>query len=398
MNILLIDEEFPYPLETGKRIRSFNLAMTLAHDHAVSYLAYGNAGSRPYEFLKENNITPYAVTSPPRKKEGFGFYVKLLLNLLSPLPYIVTSHYSSAFQEKLMGLVKAGGYDLIICEWTPYSIYIKDISKLPKIIVAHNIESAIWKRYEDQEKNRLKRWYISEQRKKIVTFEKECFRWGNGATAVSQQEAETIKETGVDYPVEVIENGVDVDYFSPRDTEVDRNLLVFTGSMDWRPNQDAAFYFVKDIFPRIRKQNPSMKLALVGRNPPKTIRDFSKEDGIAVTGTVDDIRPYIARGAVYVVPLRIGGGSRLKILEALAMKRPVVSTSIGAEGLNVTDGENIIISDGEKDFADSVIACLKDENLRENLAESGRKLVEEYYDWRKLGAKYNDYIISIVSS
>ena len=396
MKILVIDEEFPFPLNTGKHIRSFHLAKSLTRFHEVSYLAYGASDSPAYTFLQDNRITPYAVDPPDRQQAGIRFYLKLLLNLASTYPYIVTSHYTAAFQSRLKQLVDRQKYDLVVCEWTPYALFLKELEGIKSVIVAHNVESAIWKRYEENEKNPFKKWYISMQRRKVERFERSCFRWADGATAVSEPEAKQIWAQGVPYPVEVIDNGVDLDYFTPSEDEIHANMLVFTGSMDWRPNQDAALYFVHDIYPLIRKENPQATVVLVGRRPPKKIMELGKIEGVTVTGTVDDVRPYIARAAVYIVPLRIGGGSRLKILEAMAMKKAVISTSVGAEGLWITEGTNILLGDTPEGFAEKILTCLGSQRLRGRLGEQGRKLVEQHYRWEELGRRYSNYLISVV--
>jgi sugar transferase (PEP-CTERM/EpsH1 system associated) len=395
VKLLVIDEEFPYPLNTGKRIRTFNLVRELSRAHAVSYLAYGDATSEAAGFLRDNNINTFAVPAPDRRQSGIRFYLKLLANLFSKYPYIVTSHYTSAFQSKLNELVEQEKFDLIICEWTPYAQFIKAITGSRKVIVAHNIESTIWERYERNESNPLKKFYIGIQYRKVLAFERACFAWADGATAVTQQEAKTIKSFGTPYQPAVIDNGVDTEYFAPRQTEIDPNSLVFTGSMDWRPNQDAAIFFATEILPLLKKEQPEIQAVFVGRNPPKQIVDLGKIDGIAITGTVDDVRDYIASASVYIVPLRIGGGSRLKILEAMAMQKPVVSTSVGAEGLEVTDGKDILLVDGPEKFAQTVLTCMRDEALSARIAESGRQLVLDRYRWQQLGKKFSDYLQEI---
>jgi sugar transferase (PEP-CTERM/EpsH1 system associated) len=395
MRILIIDEEFPFPLNTGKRIRTFYLTRFLAGCHEVSYLAYDSPGRGAFESALENRIKLYAVEPPFRGKSGIGFYLRLMANLASPLPYIVTSHHSMEFKDKLREIVEGQGFDIIICEWTPYSIFLRDLDSVKKIIVAHNIESDIWNRYRAEERNPFKRWYISVQGKKVERFERECFHWVDGATAVSSADADRIRKFGVGYPVEVVENGVDVEYFDPGSNETEPNTLLFTGSMDWRPNQDAAVYFVDRILPLIRKGVPSIRVYLVGRNPPVRIRKLEKIRGVIVTGTVDDVRPYLRKAAVYIVPLRIGGGSRIKILEALSMKKAVVSTPVGAEGLGVTDGTDILIGRDDSEFAESVLNCLGNNELCGRLGENGRMLVEESYRWAELGGKYARYLESV---
>ncbi|HKK21281.1 MAG TPA: glycosyltransferase family 4 protein, partial [candidate division Zixibacteria bacterium] len=376
----------------GKRIRTFNLVRELSRAHTVSYLAYGDDASEAAGFLRQNNINTFAVPAPDRRQSGIRFYLKLLANLFSNYPYIVTSHYTAAFQSRLNELVEQEKFDLIICEWTPYAQFIKDITNSFKVIVAHNIESTIWERYERNESNPLKKLYIGIQYRKVLAFERACFAWADGATAVTQQEAKTIKSFGTPYQPTVIDNGVDTEYFAPRQTQINPCSIVFTGSMDWRPNQDAAIFFATEILPLLKKEQPEIQAVFVGRNPPKQIVDLGKIDGITITGTVDDVRDYIASAAVYIVPLRIGGGSRLKILEAMAMQKPVVSTSVGAEGLEVTDRKDILLVDGPEKFAQSVLSCMRDEALSVRIAESGRQLVLDRYRWQQLGKKFSDYL------
>lgn len=396
MKILIIDEEIPYPLNSGKRIRSFNLTTYLSRHHRVSYLAYADPDDERTGILKEKNIDPRTVRAPRRKKSGLLFYLRLLLNLFSRYPYVVSSHYTSRFQKRLNELLKETEFDLILVEWTPYAIYIKDVKNIKSVIVAHNIESDIWERYHLFEKNIFRKFYIGIQKKKMLKFEKSCFFWARGAVAVSRRDADQIKSLGVNYDVKLIENGVDLDYFSATGTDIDPATLVFTGSMDWRPNQDAARYFVHDVFPLLKEKFPQLQFFVVGRNPTYGIKELGKIDGVVITGTVDDVRPYMARATIYVVPLRIGGGSRLKILEAMAMKKAVVSTPVGAEGLRAEDGENILIGNTPREFADQIISCLRDDRLRSKLEINGRKTVEQYYGWEQIGKTYNEYLLRLV--
>jgi len=396
LKLLIIDEEFPYPLNSGKRIRSFNLARELAGLNEITYLAYGEVESPAARQLRDNDIKTEAVSPRDRKQSGPKFYTRLAANLYSDLPYIVTSHYTPRYAEKLATLMVQEKYDLVICEWTPYAVFVRDLPGIKKVIVAHNIESSIWQRYLATEKNPLKRFYISLQAKKVARFEQNCYRWVDGATAVSDAEARQITRFGGNYPVEVIANGVAVDYFAPREVSPDPDKLVFTGSMDWRPNQDAALFFVHEILPRIKEKRPEISVLFVGRKPPKKIKKLESVPGVTITGTVPDVRPFIADGSVYIVPLRIGGGSRLKILEAMAMRRPVVSTTVGAEGLEVTPDENILLADNPEGFAAAVLRCLNDHKLSRKLSDEGYRLVHRTYRWPELAKKFHNYLQGIV--
>lgn len=397
MKILILDEEFPWPLNTGKRIRSYHLARALAEHHEVHYLAYGRDGSEGFAALAAARLNPAAVPEPDRRKSGPLFYLRLLANLASPWPYIVTSHHSAAFQAEVDRRVRTGGYDLVLCEWSPYGIFVRDFRTPKRVLVAHNIESHIWERYEEHETNPLRRWYITQQRRKVQSYERAAFGWADGATAVSAAEAEEIRALGLRGPVTVIENGVDTDYFAPTGAPEEPETLVFTGSMDWRPNQDAAHWFTREIWPRLRAARPHLTALFVGRSPSPDVVELGRTPGITITGTVPDVRPMIARAAVYIVPLRIGGGSRLKILEALAMEKAVVSTRVGAEGLEVEEGRHVVLADTPEDFSAAVLRLLDDPARRALLGAAGRALVLERYRWASIGARLNDFLARLVA-
>ena len=197
----------------------------------------------------------------------------------------------------------------------------------------------------------------------------------------------------------VISTAVDVDYFQPIPVEETANSLVFTGSMDWLPNEDAMLYFVDAILPLIKQQCPDVSLEVVGRSPSRKLQALAeREKSVRLTGWVEDIRPFVARGSICIVPLRIGGGTRLKILEAMAMSKAVVSTSVGAEGLPVQAGENILLADTPGDFADSVVSLLRDSKERKRMGASARVLVQEKYSWPKVAENFARALHDVVIS
>ncbi len=197
--------------------------------------------------------------------------------------------------------------------------------------------------------------------------------------------------------METVANGVDLKFFTPSPDEPDRESLVFVGAMHWRPNQDAVTWFVEEVLPLLRDRRPDVSLVVVGQAPPPHIQKLDSLPGVHIAGRVEDVRPYVDSAAVYVVPLRIGGGTRLKILEALAMKKAIVSTSVGAEGLNVTDGADIMLADTADEFAEKVDMLLRDVALRRELGERGRKLVEEQYGWDKLADRLEKFLREFVN-
>jgi sugar transferase (PEP-CTERM/EpsH1 system associated) len=396
MKIIVLDEEFPWPLNTGKRIRSFNLLQRLATNHELRYLAYGSDKSGSYAALQDARMNPIPVSAEIAPKSGIGFYLRLAMNLFSSNPYIVTSHYSSLYQKTLNKLVNETAPDMIICEWTPYAEFVRNRYDCRKVLVAHNIESTIWQRYFENESHPAKKWYIGKQWRKILAFETRALGWIDGFTAVSREEQSELRRLAGELKSQVIDNGVDLDFFSSDDSLPSGKELVFTGSMDWRPNQDACIHFVEDIFPLLKRLDPDISATFVGRNPPDHVIRLGDVKGITITGTVDDVRPYIERAAAYIVPLRIGGGSRLKILEALAMKKAVVSTSVGAEGLEVKNGQNIVLADTAADFAETTMELLDDREKAATLGSTGRKLVEQRYGWDSLADRLDRFIVSLV--
>ncbi len=400
MKILILDEEFPWPLNTGKRIRSLNLLRRLAPTHHLTYLAYGTRDSNGYQALSDLGLHPLAVKRAPLPKTGSKLYFRLLGNLFSSQPYSVASHFTSAFQRAVQGELATSSYDLVLCEWTPYAQFVRDLSGVPRLVVAHNVEHQIWQRYVENETQLLVRWYLGLQARRMRTFEEDVFSSVEGATAVSATDAATIKSMAPHLDVEVVDNGVDLEFFDddsePADTAAP--ILVFTGSMDWRPNQDCVEYFVNDILPLVQAEWPDVQTVFVGRNPPPKIADLGRLDGVTITGTVNDVRPHIRDAAVYIVPLRIGGGSRLKILEALAMRKPVVSTGIGAEGLDVTDGRELLLADTPQQFARQINLLLSDRRQARKLGEAGRKLVEQRYGWDALATKLEQFMTRLVAA
>jgi polysaccharide biosynthesis protein PslH len=395
VRILVLDEEFPWPLNTGKRIRSYHLISRLARNHEVRYLAYGEESSDSFRHFASNRLNPIVV--PPRvpKKNGLAFYFRLLLNLFSRYPYIVQSHYSADFSAALGRAIKAQRPDIILCEWTPYAIFAHETASIPIVVSAHNLETTIWERYHQTERNPFRRWYIGLQIPKVRRFEDEAFGRVQGVIAVSSLEADDIRKISKSCQVGVVDNGVDLTYFNASDTTVDSRTAVFTGSMDWRPNQDAAIYFCREIFPLIKNMIPNFAVTFVGRNPPQDVIDLQRIAGVSITGTVDDVRPYIEKSGVYIVPLRIGGGSRLKILEALAMRRAVVSTTIGAEGLEIRDNEHLLIADSPQKFADQVVRLISNAPLRTRLGKAGREAVEKSYGWDALADRLEKFLMSL---
>ena len=392
LKVLVLDEEFPYPTNNGKRTRSFNLYRRLATKFQIRYVGYGEDDSVAAKAFRAEGIEPISVARRMPPRQGSAFYLRLLANLVSPLPYIVTSHYSQSYRDVVLASLAEFQPDLVLCEWTPYAIYVKKLLSVKKLVSTHNVEADIWQRYYENETNLLRRWYIREQWRKVERFERAAVSWVDGAVAVSELDCARLATECPELRVAVVTNGVDLDYFRPLPLPIQGCHVVFTGSMDWRPNQDGAHYFIRETLPLLRVARPDLECTFVGRNPPVDIQRLAEVPGVHITGTVDDVRPYVERASVYVVPLRIGGGSRLKILEALAMGRAVVSTTVGAEGLDVVHDRHVVLADDPRSFAQAVLRLLDDSKRCQELAAEGRRLVEQRYGWDALAERLEGFI------
>lgn len=399
MKILVLDEFLCYPPDSGKKIRTYNLLTRLAKQNELTLLSYVWGDKFEKEGLKklaEDSIKVETVERENPQKSGLKFYLKLFKNLFSQLPYIVDGHYKKSYIDRLNELIENNHYDLIIAEWSPYAIFLKDIKDIPTVAIAHNMEQEIWRGYVERTSNPLKKWYVNKQYQKVKKFEDEIFRSLTGLITVSPLEQKDIEKNYPNLKSILIENGVDLDYFYADNQDEIVNQLVFVGSMNWRPNQDGVVYFIESILPLIREKKPDIIVKIVGHSPPESIIKLGKENRVDVTGSVDDVRPYVRNSSVEIVPLLIGGGSRLKILEAFSMRKAVVSTTKGAEGLLIEDGKNILIGDSQQEFADQTIRLLNDIELRKKLGDNGRELVEKYYNWDGLSDKMNDFLKRLV--
>lgn len=389
LRVVMVDEELPYPPNSGKRIRTLNLTLRLAQRHRLTYVCHRNADAeesrQAVAFFADHGIETRVVNRAVPKKSGPRFYLRLAANLLSPLPYSVATHKSSAMRRTLAEIARKQRVDVWHCEWTPYAEMLRRITAGRRVIMAHNVESLIWQRYHETENNPLKRWYIGRQWRKFQRFERQVLRSVECTVAVSDADARRLRDDFGVARVAVVENGVDTAYFQPQARRRQSARMLFLGSLDWRPNLDGVRLLLEHVFPAVRAEEPSATLCLVGRNPPEALRrDVANMPGVELHADVPDVRPYLADCAMLVVPLRIGGGSRLKILEALASGTPVVSTRIGAEGLRLKSGQDLTVVEDISDLSNALIEAIRHPDVIRAESERGREKVLEHYDWDSL--------------
>ncbi|MGD0921709.1 MAG: glycosyltransferase family 4 protein [Terriglobia bacterium] len=383
LRVLVLDEWLHYPPNSGRGVRTWSLLQRLARRHKVSLLCYGDAEAEASVAARAAGISLHLVR-PFTAPRGARLYAGLLANIFSRYPYSVWKHYTKRYENRLRELLRDNQFDLVHCECTPYARFLGVVERLPRLIMAHNIESQILFRRAQQSQTIVERVFFGLQARRMEAFEREVLRRADWVTVVTELDAEQVRAWGVQR-TSLVENGVDVDQFVPLEGKCDSDEILFLAALDWYPNLDALDYLLKDIFPLVRQASPSARLRIVGRRPPAGLKErIARCPGVEVVGEVADVRPFLTRAAVVVVPLRIGGGSRVKILEALAMGKAVVSTSVGAEGLAVTDGAHLLIADTPSAFAARTVELLGSPDEQRRLGENGRKLVVERYSWDKM--------------
>ena len=398
LNIAVLDEELPFPLTSGKRIRTFNLLRRLATRHKVTVLCHRNPDRTEAldaeDAFRAAGIDTIVVDRAVPSKSGAGFYARLAGNLLSPLPYSVSTHASPELSEAVRTFANENTVDVWHCEWTPYAQVLLDalgeqIHSTAWSVMAHNVESLIWRRYVETADNSMKRWYIRKQLQKFERFERWAYSSATASIAVSREDAALMRTEFGATRVKVVDNGVDVDYFRPqRDVERDPAQMLFMGSLDWRPNQDAAEQLLNEVLPRVRAQVPHATAVLVGRRPPEWLRSLAAATpGAELHADVPDVRPFLARCGFLTVPLRIGGGSRLKILEALAAETPVVSTRVGAEGLELTPDRDLLVANTLDEMVKLTLDAIRRPEELQDTAERGRRQVLARYSWELLAER-----------
>jgi sugar transferase (PEP-CTERM/EpsH1 system associated) len=402
LRILWLKTELLHPVDKGGKIRTYNMLRELKRDHHVTYLTLDDGSASPDERSKADEYCHELVCIPHRLRDKFtaGFYAELLLNLVSLQPYATEKYRSTAMQSEIIERERTASFDLLVCDFLAPAGNVPRRLAVPTILFQHNVEAMIWKRHYEIQTNPIQKAYLYGQWQKMRSFERDACRRFDCVVAVSADDREQMRleygaETVFDVPT-----GVDTDFFRPSGEEKLRShSLVFTGSMDWLPNEDAIRYFVREIMPLIKQKVHDATLTVVGRNPTPALVELAKRDpSLIITGRVEDVRPYIERSAAYIVPLRIGGGTRLKIFEAMAMEKAVVSTTIGAEGLPVRNGVELLLADEPAAFADAVVLLLTNNSYAVELGKKAAANVRQNHGWQQVTESFVSICINSTSS
>lgn len=385
MRLLFLSSTFPLPPNNGYRMRVWALLRALAaegHEIRLLCLAHPDELNVDDAPLREICATIETVPLAWKSASSGHDYGELLRKIFSRLPYGVARFHSPEMQALIAA--RAAEVDAVFAE-TPYPMVNAPQSlPVPLILDNQNVEHMLLRRYLTQEKNPAKLAYAWMECGKLRRWEQACCVRSAAVLVCSEQDRSMMQEFCPSTPAVVVPNTIDVESYTEI-PESDPNTIVYSGSMDWFPNRDAVEYFAFQILPVLRRLKPDIRFIVAGRTAPEEYRKrFDNMPGVEFTGTVPDMRVEIGKAAVCVVPLRIGSGTRLKILEAGAMGKPMVSTRVGAEGLDFENGREIILSDEPEEFARAVAGLLENQNLRKQLGTAARKRVLESYSFSSL--------------
>ena len=390
MRILWVKTELLHPVDKGGRIRTYQMLRALAKEHQVTYLCLDDGGAAPDAAQRAVEYCTDLVTVPfhPAKKFQSGFFLDLAGNLFSALPYAIARYRSEEQRAEVLRLASCS--DLVICDFLTPSQNVPSNLGVRTVLFQHNVEATIWQRHASVAPDPVRRAYLRDQWRRMRRFERQECRRFDRVIAVSETDAAAIRdEYGIAH-VGSVPTGVDLDYFvAPVNPSRRGSEILFVGSMDWMPNEEGIRWFAEHVFGRVRAHVPDATLTIVGRAPSERLHRLAERtEGMHLTGTVPDVRPYLARAGVCVVPLRIGGGTRIKIYEAMAMGVPVVSTTIGAEGLPIGHGEQLLIADNPEEQVESIAGLMANPAEAQKLSARALEFVRQYGSWSSVAATF----------
>jgi polysaccharide biosynthesis protein PslH len=396
MRVLWVKVGGLWPLTAGGRLRSFHIVRELSERCEVTVFTTHAEGEDAGELARQLprcEVRSFLHAAPKVGSGGFG--KALLRSWLSPLPVDLWRWRVPALREAV-GRRREGADDVCVADFLTAVPNVPRGGARPVVLFEHNVEHLIWQRLAQVERRPWRRAPLEVEWRKMRRAEAAACARAQLTLAVSEEDRARLSALAPGARVAAVPTGVDVDYFHPNGTRERPASLVFVGSMDWYPNEDGVLHFLEAVYPRIRREAPGASFTVVGRRPSSRVRDAAAAAGAEVTGTVADVRPHVASAAVYVVPLRVGGGTRLKIFEALAQGKAVVSTRVGAEGLPLVPGRHFLQADAPGDLAGAVLALLGDPARRAALGAAGRQLVAERFAWAQVAREFEARLQGVI--
>jgi glycosyltransferase involved in cell wall biosynthesis len=389
MKILWVKANKLLPVHSGGDIRSYNIARQLSHRHELVFFSYYDGKWDPdYETqLRQHFSGAVCTSSGSRNSSRVARVLDYCVHLSSPLPYAISRFASAEVRERLCQWFAERRFDVAVCDFLDAAVNFPTHLTTPSVLFQHNVESEIWRRHASRASNPLKRRIYAMEFHKMLAYEQNTVRRFQHVIAVSEHDRTLMKGWVDASRITVVPTGVDLGQYRPSfDRPPVGQLVVFVGAMDWEPNVDAMEYLCREIWPLLLAQVPGAKLRIVGRNPGERVRRLANAS-VEITGRVPSVVEHLQEAAVVAVPLRIGGGTRLKIYEAMAAGKAVVSTSVGAEGLDVRPGHDIVLADEAKAFADAIVRLLRHQDLRHSYERAAAECAARY-DWSVIGEDF----------
>jgi len=406
--ILFLTPQVPYPPEQGTAIRNYNLIVQVATRHDVALLSFADErnGATDAGPLQDLCAPLRIVPVPTRSMQD-----RLRTLLMTRAPDMAFRLFSQEYAAALQDLLARESFDIIQIEGIElarYGLMVRQWLKerAPAIVFDdHNAEYLLQRRSFETDLRHPKRWaaalYSLMQWRRLARFERTVCRLSDAVVAVSDADAQALRQLVARLTPLVVPNGVDIARYTPDlpdSLPLQHPAIVFTGKMDFRPNVDAMLWFHHHVWPLVRNDVPDAHLWVVGKSPHRHLYPLRDDPSVTVTGYVPDILPYFGGADVYVVPLRIGGGTRLKVLEAMSAGLPLVSTTLGVEGLGLLSGEHALLADAPSAFADAVISLLQDRNKCDTLGKAARGFVLDRYDWHRIAPRLEPLYASLPKS
>jgi len=403
MNILWLSHNIPYPPKTGVLQRNYNLLREASRHGNIYLVAVFKEDVLPIDFdLDEAKrelgkfCKQIEIIHLPIESSKLALYAVALQSLFTKDPMSINWIKSKGMRKTIRQLCQEHKFDLVHFDTISLAVYKDDTGNAVKILNHHNIESHLIDRRIAYESNPLKRLYYSIEAKKLARYEAELCPQFDLNFTVSELDSERLIETAPGTKADVIANGVDQEYFKPKSEKVVPANIVMASGMNWFPNRDAVLYMAEQIWPLLQAKFPAVSWTVVGASPPQQVLDLAAQDKrITVTGFVDDVRPYLDNAEVYLCPMRDGGGTRVKILDALSMGKAIVATTMAVEGITVTPEKNVLIANSPAEFVEQISRVINNNELRDSLGQEARKFVIDNYSWDVIGKKLGNVYRSL---
>ena len=384
MKILFITSKTPLPINEGHALRTFNLLNAVAQKHDVTLLS---CVKFPVEYQHKDELEKLCESvrlfDVPENRSNYRTALSAIVNLAEQRPYISRKYNLSTLREEIRSLLARQKFDLVHLDMLPLGVFLDEIT-IPTLLNEHNVESALLKRRAEGTANPVVKWYLMGQQKRLELFESQVAAGVSHVITCSDEDKLLLAGMAPKQNISVVPNGVDIDWYTSSGLiKEESSQLVFVGGMNWFPNRDAVVWFDEEIYPLLQQKSPDMRLDVVGR--PDPVVHLRNSEQVVMRGFVDDTRVYLEKASIVIVPIRVGGGTRLKVLEAMSMGKAMVSTTAGVEGIRVEHEQHLLIADSPADFVECIIKLNNNPQLRKKFGDAARELACSRYHWDSIG-------------